>query len=173
MKPATEKTTKSRRATSPLRMPSTPTIVVTLGPSYHTIRYLWVGRASQQGASTLLKAKAQCEVAHIGPRDESCKVTLEGCTNGDGSDNATQGRNDEFKTTSRGAPQRGAAIVGNRLASLQCDSGHHRQAQRGRHEHRAALAREPAAPPGLQGQAGLIGRIGQPKLGRSDGVLAT
>jgi hypothetical protein len=44
------------------------------------------------------------------------------------SDNATQRRNDEFKTTARAAPQYGAAIVGNRLASLQRDSGHHRQA---------------------------------------------
>src|SRR5262249_2924424 len=32
------------------------TIVVTLGSSYHTIRYLWAGRASQQGASARLKA---------------------------------------------------------------------------------------------------------------------
>jgi hypothetical protein len=39
-------------------------------------------------------------------------------------------------------------------------SGHHRQAQRGRHEHRAALASKPAAAPGLQGQASLIGRWG-------------
>src|SRR5262249_54675988 len=73
-------------------------------------------------------------------------------------DNATQGRSDEFGTTSRAAPQHGAAFVGNRLASLQCYSGHHRQAQRGRHEHRAALASKPAAAPGLQGQASLIGR---------------
>src|SRR6516164_5305696 len=75
-------------------------------------------------------------------------------------DNATQGRSDEFRTTSRAAPHHGTAIVGNRLASLQCDSGHHRQAQRGRHEHRAALASKPAAAPGLQGQASLIGRWG-------------
>src|SRR6516162_5597455 len=73
-------------------------------------------------------------------------------------DNATQGRSDEFRTTSRAAPQHGAAIVGNRLASLRCYSGHHRQAQRGRHEHRAALVSKPAAAPGLQGQASLIGR---------------
>jgi hypothetical protein len=59
--------------------------------------------------------------------------------------NATQGRSEEFRATSRAAPQHGAAIVGNRLASLQRDSGHHRQAQRGRHEHRAALASKPAA----------------------------
>jgi hypothetical protein len=78
------------------------------------------------------------------------------------SDNATQRRNDEFKTTARAAPQSGAAIVGNRLASLQCDSGHHRQAQRGRREYGATLAGKPAATPGFQGQASLIGRIGQP-----------
>ena len=75
-------------------------------------------------------------------------------------DNATQGRSDEFRTTSRAAPHHGTAIVGNRLASLRCNSGHHRQAQRGRHEHRAALASKPAAAPGLQGQASLIGRWG-------------
>jgi hypothetical protein len=82
------------------------------------------------------------------------------------SDNATQRRNDEFKTTARAAPQYGAAIVGNRLASLQCDSGHHRQAQRGRRQHGATLAGKPAAAPGFQGQASLIGRIGQPSLAR-------
>src|SRR5215831_11003779 len=75
-------------------------------------------------------------------------------------DNATQGRSDEFRTTSRAAPHHGTAIVGNRLASLRCNSGHHRQAQRGRHEHRAALASKPAAAPGLQGQASFIGRWG-------------
>lgn len=82
-------------------------------------------------------------------------------------DNATQRRNDEFKTPSRAASQYGAAIVGNRLASLQCDSGHHRQAQRGRHEYRATLAGKPAATPGFQGQARLIGRIGQPSRGEA------
>src|SRR5258708_9854377 len=71
-------------------------------------------------------------------------------------DNAAQRRSD--RTTSRAAPQYGAAIVGNRLASVRGDSGHHRQAQRGRHGHRTALACEPAAPPGLQGQASLIGK---------------
>src|SRR5215471_20196816 len=83
------------------------------------------------------------------------------------SDNATQRRNDEFKTTARAAPQYGAAIVGDRLASLQRDSGHHRQAQRGRRQYGATPAGKPAATPGFQGQASLIGRIGQPSLGEA------
>ena len=83
------------------------------------------------------------------------------------SDNATQRRNDEFKTTARAAPQYGAAIIGNRLASLQRDSGHHRQAQRGRREYGATLAGKPTATPGFQGQANLIRRIGQPSLGEA------
>jgi len=82
-------------------------------------------------------------------------------------DNATHRRNDEFNTTARAAPQYGAAIVGNRVASLQCDSGHHRQAQRGRREYGATLAGKPAATPSFQGQASLIRRIGQPSLGEA------
>src|SRR5262249_14914317 len=82
-------------------------------------------------------------------------------------DNATHRRTAEFKTTARAAPQYGAAIVGNRLASLQCDSGHHRQAQRGRRQYGATLAGKPTATPGFQGQASLIGRIGQPSLGEA------
>jgi hypothetical protein len=79
-------------------------------------------------------------------------------------DYATQRRNDEFETTARAAPQYGAAIVGNRLAPLRGDSGHHRQAQRGRHEYRTTLAGKPAATAGFQGQASLTGRIGQASL---------
>src|SRR5690348_17556857 len=79
-------------------------------------------------------------------------------------DNATQRRSHEVTTLSRAAPQHGAEFVGSRLASLRGDSRHHRQAQRGRHERGGAPAGEPAAPPSLQDQASVIGRIDQAGL---------
>src|SRR5215831_4473209 len=79
-------------------------------------------------------------------------------------DDATPRRSHKFRTISRAAPQHRAAFVGSRLASLRGDSRHHRQAQRGRHEHGAAPAGEPSAPPSLRDQARGIGRIGQSGL---------
>src|SRR5215472_12724359 len=92
------------------------------------------------------------------------KVTLVACSMETELDYATPRRSHDFRTISRAAHQHRAAFVGSRLASLQCNSRHHRQAQRGRHEHGAAPAGEPSAPPSLQDQANVVGRLGESGL---------
>src|SRR5262249_3207595 len=72
-------------------------------------------------------------------------------------DNATRKRSDDSRTCA--GLRHSAAIDGSRLALLRGYPGHHRQAQRGRLEHRAALAGEPAAALGLQGHASLVRKI--------------
>jgi transposase InsO family protein len=68
--------------------------------------------------------------------------------------NASKKRNDDTSRTA--GPRHSRAINGSGLALLRGYPGHHRQAQRGRLEHRAALAGEPAAALGLQGHASLV-----------------
>src|SRR5215471_20888058 len=72
--------------------------------------------------------------------------------------NASKKRNDDTSRTCAG-PRHSRAIDGGCLALLRGYPGHHRQAQRDRLEHRAAPAGEPAAAPGLQGHASLVGKI--------------
>ena len=72
--------------------------------------------------------------------------------------NVTRKRTDRTSQAWAG-PRHSEGIIGNRLAALRGDPGYHRQAQRGRHEHRAAPTGKPAAASGLQGQASLIGKI--------------
>jgi hypothetical protein len=72
--------------------------------------------------------------------------------------NVTRKRTDRTSQAWAG-PRHSEGIIGNRLAALRGDPGYHRQAQRGRHEHRAAPAGKPAAASGLQGQASLIAKI--------------
>jgi hypothetical protein len=79
-------------------------------------------------------------------------------------DNATKKRSDDTSRACAG-PRHGAAIDGNRLALLRGYPRHHRRAQRGRLEHRAALAGEPAAALSLQGYASLSGKL--------EGILGT